>query len=151
MTKTTKIIIAVVVGILILGVGYGLATFTTDTKTTQTQTVETSQTETPTVEDTTEGITESAVDGYTMIEGVPGKNNTGDHNLELMVQAGIKALDFTPDFWYIDYFDGGGYAISITYTDQGHECNIIHQIDYDYNVVAQSTAIDGVIQSVEAL
>ena len=151
MTKTTKIIIAVVVGVLILGVGYGLATFTTDTNTTQTQTVETPQTETSTIENTTKGITDSAVDGYTMIEGVPGKNNTDDRNLELMVQAGIKALDFTPDFWYIDYFDGGGYAISITYTDQGHECNIIHQIDYDYNVVAQSTAIDGVIQSVEAL
>lgn len=149
MTKTTKIIIAVVVGVLILGVGYGLATFTTDT--TQTQTVETPQTETSTVENTTEGITDSVVDGYTMIEGVPGKNNTDDHNLELMVQAGIKSLDITPDFWYIDYYDNGGYAISITYTDDGHEYNLIHQIDYDYNVVMQSIAVDGVVQSVESL
>lgn len=149
MTKTTKIIIAVVVGILILGVGYGLATFTTDT--TQTQTVETPQTETSTVENTTEGITDSVVDGYTMIEGVPGKNNTDDHNLELMVQAGIQSLDIIPDFWYIDYCDNGGYAISIVYTENGHEYNIIHQIDYDYNIVTQSIVVDGDIQSIEAL
>lgn len=151
MTKTTKIIIAVVVGVLILGVGYGLATFTTDTNTTQTQTVETPQTETPTIENTTDGITDSVVDGYTMIEGVPGKNITDDRNLELMVQAGIQSLDIVPDFWYIDYCDNGGYAISIVYTENGHEYNIIHQIDYDYNIVTQSVAIDGEIQSIEAL
>lgn len=150
MTKTAKIVLAVAISVILLGVGYGLATFKTDTpQTTNTteiaDTTETETTDTAEVEDTTE----PPLDDYTYIDGVPGKNNTGDELLETCVKKGIESLtNVTPTFWYVDFADdGSGYMIAVKYEENGHECDIISQLDWNYNVVNTAGAIDGEIMT----